>query len=101
MQVYVRISFEYSTVLGEGKGKGRERGTISVDQLHVQFPQLPQLLLIGPEHLMPKHVHFEHLAQYTIDNLRSLLVEDVFPCSLLPAARYPVRVLHQFSGGVG
>lgn len=75
--------------------------TVSVDQLHIQLPQLPQLLFVGPKHLVRKHVHLEHLAQYAIDEQRSLLVEDALPRPFLPATRDPVGVFHQFRGVVG
>lgn len=94
----VRQFWIFSTVQGEGQ---KDRSTVSINQLHIQLSQLAQLLLVGPKHFMPKHMHLEHLAQYTIHKLRSLLVEDVFPCSFLPAAGYPVGVLHQLGAGVG
>lgn len=81
--------------------KRKEARTIFVEQLHIQLAQLPQLLPVGPEHLVPEHVHLEHLAQHAIHELRPLLREDAFPRPLLPAAGYPVRVLHQLRGGVG
>lgn len=83
------------------KGVNRERGTISIDQLDIQLPQRPQLVLIGPKHLMPKYMHLEHLSQDTVNKHRSLLVEDVFPRSFLPAAGYPIRIFHQLLGGMG
>ena len=87
----------FTTVPGEKK----ERGTISINQLLVQVPQRRQLIRVGPKHLMSKDMHLEHLAQYTVDKQRSLLVEDAFPRSLLPAAGDPVRIFHQLRRGMG
>lgn len=96
--IYVRFLGFSDGFAGDEEGK---ECTVSVDQLHIQLPQLPQLLIVGPKHLVRKHVHLEHLAQYAIDEQRSLLVEDTLPRPLLPATRYPVSVFHQFRGGVG
>ena len=78
----------------------RKEYTISIDQLHIQLPQLPHLLPVGPKHLVPKHMHLEHLAQHAVHEQRSLPVKDVLPRPLLPTTRDPVHVLHQLGGGV-
>ena len=83
------------------RGKGKVARTVSVDQLHVQLPQLPQLLPIRAEHLVRQHVRLEHLAQHAVDEQRPPLVKDVFPRSLPPAARDPVDDFHQFGRVVG
>ncbi len=48
---WVRVSFGHSG----GAMQKKERGTIAIDQLHIQLPQLPQLILVGAKQLLPKH----------------------------------------------
>lgn len=98
---YILDFWDIPTVCLQGKETKKRVCTVSVDQLHIQLPQLPQLLFVGPKHLVRKHVHLEHLAQYAIDEQRSLLVEDALPRPFLPATRDPVGVFHQFRGVVG
>lgn len=84
------------------KKKKRKRvRTIFIQQLRIQLPQLPQLLLIRTEHLVPEHVQLQHPAEDAVHELRPPRREDVLPRPLPPAARRPVRVLHQFRRRVG
>lgn len=84
----------------ERRKERKKEYTISIDQLHIQLPQLPHLVPVGSKHLVPKHMHLEQLAQHAVHEQRSLPVKDVLPRPLLPTTRDPVHVLHQLGGGV-